>query len=107
MRDLTSPKGVDAARSSQRREWKSLVADHFNRMESEAALAPLEQGAMVKKALSKVLNERSNFDQLAIASGETWPENHRNLCENQCSKAKPSDMLVALRDLFIRAPSPK
>ncbi len=62
---------------------------------------------MVKKALSKVLNAPSSFEELAIASGVTWPENHRNLCENQCSKAKPSDMLVALRDLFIHAPSAK
>lgn len=83
------------------------VAFGMTREESEAALAPLEQGVVVKKALSRVLNAPSSFEQLAIASGETWPENHRNLCENQCSKAKPSDMLVALLDPFIRAPSPK
>jgi FAD/FMN-containing dehydrogenase len=85
----------------------AAVAFGMTQEESEAALAPLEQGAMVKKALSKVLNAPSSFEQLSIGSGETWPENHRNLCENQCSKAKPSDMLVALRDLFIRAPSTK
>lgn len=83
------------------------VAFGMTREESEAALAPLERGDVVKKALGKTLNEPSTFDQLAIASGVTWPENHRNLCENQCSKARPSDMLVALRDKFVAAPSPK
>jgi FAD/FMN-containing dehydrogenase len=85
----------------------TAVAFGMTQEESEAALAPLERGTMVKKALSKVLKEPSSFEQLAIASGETWPENHRNLCENQCSKARPSDMLVALRDKFIAAPSEK
>lgn len=85
----------------------TAVAFGMTEEESEAALAPLERGFLVKKVLAKVLNERSSFEQLAIASGETWPENHRNLCENQCSKARPSDMLVALRDKFIAAPSPK
>lgn len=85
----------------------TAVAFGMTQDESEAALAPLERGTMVKRALSKTLNERSGFDKLAAVSGETWPENHRNLCENQCSKAKPSDMLVALRDKFVEAPSAK
>jgi FAD/FMN-containing dehydrogenase len=85
----------------------TAVAFGMTRQESEAALAPLEEGATVKKALLKTLNEPSTFEALAAASGATWPENHRNLCENQCSKAKPSDMLMALRDKFIEAPSAK
>ncbi len=85
----------------------SAVAFGMTKEESEAALAPLEQGAMVKKALARTFNEPSSFERLAIASGETWPENHRNLCENQCSKARPSDMLMALRDKFVEAPSAK
>ncbi|WP_406694980.1 FAD-binding protein [Singulisphaera sp. Ch08] len=85
----------------------SAVAFGMTQEESEAALAPLEQGAMVKKALGKSLNEPSSFEHLAMASGATWPENHRNLCENQCSKANPSDMLMALRDKFVQAPSEK
>lgn len=75
--------------------------------ESVKALAPLEEGAMVKKVLGKQLNEPSDFEKLSIGAGQSWPENHRNLCENQCSKAKPSDMLMALRDKFVAAPSPK
>ena len=85
----------------------TAVAFGMTKDASEAALAPLEEGATVKKALLKMLNEPSSFDSLAIAAGESWPENHRNLCENQCSKAKPSDMLMALRDKFIEAPSAK
>ena len=85
----------------------SAVAFGMTRGESEAALAPLDQGTMVKKALARTFNEPSNFEQLAIASGETWPENHRNLCENLCSRASPSDMLMALREKFVEAPSAK
>src|SRR5262249_19324989 len=43
----------------------------------------------------------------SIAAGQSWPEGHRNLCENQCSRARPSEMLMALRDPFIEAPSAK
>jgi FAD/FMN-containing dehydrogenase len=85
----------------------TAVAFGMTKDESEAALAPLEEGATVKKAILKTLNEPSSFEALAIAAGQSWPENHRNLCENQCSKAKPSDMLMALRDKFIEAPSAK
>lgn len=85
----------------------AAVAFGMTKEESEAALAPLEKGEIVKKALARRFNEPSSFDHLAIASGATWPENHRNLCENQCSKANPSDMLMALREKFVEAPSPK
>ena len=85
----------------------TAVAFGMTKDESEAALAPLEEGATVKKAILKALNEPSSFEALAIAAGQSWPENHRNLCENQCSKAKHSDMLMALRDKFIEAPSAK
>jgi FAD/FMN-containing dehydrogenase len=85
----------------------TAVAFGMTKEESEAALAPLEEGTIVRKALLKTLNEPSSFEALAIAAGQSWPENHRGLCENQCSKAKPSDMLMALRDKFIDAPSAK
>lgn len=85
----------------------TAVAFGMTRQESEGALAPLEEGTMVKSVLAKSLNEPSNFEVLSIGAGQSWPENHRNLCENQCSKAKPSDMLVALRDKFVQAPSAK
>ena len=62
---------------------------------------------MAKKCLAKKLNEPSSFEILSEISGITWPEHHRNLCENQCSKAKPVDILMALRDKIIDAPSRK
>lgn len=85
----------------------SAVAFGMTPEESKAALAPLDGGSMVQKALSRTFNEPSSFEHLAAASGATWPENHRNLCENQCSRAKPSDMLDALRNKFVQAPSAK
>ncbi len=83
----------------------SAVAFGMTREESKTALAPLDACGIVKQALARTFNQPSSFEQLAIASGDTWPENHRNLCENQCSKARPSDVLMALRDPFVAAPS--
>jgi len=85
----------------------TAVAFGMTREESEAALAPLEGGSVMKKALSKGLNVPSGFEELSIAAGQSWPEGHRNLCENQCSRARPSEVLMALRDKFIEAPSAK
>jgi len=85
----------------------AAVAFGMTGEESRAALAPLEEIGVLNKALARSFNQPSGFDELAIASGETWPENHRNLCENQCSKARPSDILMALRDKIIEAPSDK
>jgi FAD/FMN-containing dehydrogenase len=99
--------------AEQSRDWNgklcmvTAVAFGMTSDESEAALAPLEAGATIKKNLGKTLNEPSSFERLALAVGAAWPENHRNLCENQCSKAKFSDMLIALRDKFVAAPSAK
>ena len=85
----------------------TAVAFGMTKEESKAALAPLEVGNTVKKALWKRLNEPSCFEELAIAAGQSWPEKHRNLAENQCSNSKCSDILMALRDKFIEAPSAK
>ncbi len=85
----------------------AAVAFGHTKEESESALAILEGGSVVKKVLSKSVNEPTDFAKLSDISGAAWPENHRNLCENQCSKAKPVDMLMALRDKIVDAPSPK
>lgn len=85
----------------------TAVAFAYTKEEGTAALAVLERGSMVQKCLAKTLNEPSNFEKLSDIAGIAWPEHHRNLCENQCSKAKPSDIVVALRDKIIDAPSPK
>lgn len=85
----------------------AAVAFSQTQAEGEAALAILEKGAMVRKCLAKTLNESTNFEKLSDNAGASWPENLRNLCENQCSKAPPVDILMALRDKFINAPSAK
>jgi FAD/FMN-containing dehydrogenase len=85
----------------------AAVAFGDTKHESEAALAVLEGGSVASKALAKTVNEATNFEKLSDNAGKSWPENHRNLCENQCSKAKPVDMLMALRDKIVDAPSDK
>jgi FAD/FMN-containing dehydrogenase len=85
----------------------TAVAFANSKEEGAAALQILETGTMPTKCLAKTLNEPSNFAKLSDAAGIAWPEQHRNLCENQCSKAKPVDILMALRDKIIDAPSPK
>jgi len=85
----------------------SAVAFADTEEEGKAALAHLEKGKVAAKALSKTLNESSNFAKLAEVSGATWPERHRNFCENQGSNKNPVDILMALRDKFVEAPSHK
>lgn len=85
----------------------TAVAFANTQEEGIEALGILEKGVLTRKCLSKSINEPTNFEGLANASGATWPEHHRNLCENQCSKAKPVDILMALRDKIIDAPSSK
>lgn len=85
----------------------TAVAFAHTKEEGIKALSILETGTMSKKCLSKIVNEESNFEKLSDNAGASWPENHRNLCENQCSKANPVDILMAVRDKIIDAPSPK
>ncbi len=42
MRDLASPKGIDDARSRERRDWKELVDEHFKSQESDDALDTMD-----------------------------------------------------------------
>ena len=85
----------------------SAVAFANTKEEGIAALAILEKSKMIKKCLSKSINESTNFVALSDFSGALFPENHRNYCENQCSKANPVDILMALREKIIEAPSSK
>lgn len=85
----------------------TAVAFANTKEEGITALKILEKGELVTKCLSKSINEPTNFESLAEISGATWPEHHRNLCENQCSKAKPVDILMALREKIVEAPSTK
>lgn len=83
----------------------SAVAFATTKEEGKAALGILER--IENKCLSKSIYQPTNFEKLAELSGAVWPEHHRNLCENQCSKANPVDIVMALRDKMIDAPSSK
>ncbi len=83
----------------------TAVAFANTKEEGTAALSLLETGKMVQKCLAKNINEPSDFEKLSDISGVAWPEQHRNLCENQCSKANPVDIVMAMRDKIIDAPS--
>jgi FAD/FMN-containing dehydrogenase len=85
----------------------TAVAFTETKEQGEAALAPLENAPSVAKCLSKTVNQETDFAKQFDAAGASWPENHRNLCENQGSNADPVEVLLALRDKFIQAPSPK
>jgi FAD/FMN-containing dehydrogenase len=83
----------------------TAVAFANNKEEAIAALNILEK---IKTApLLKSTHQPTNFESLADASGATWPEGHRNLGENQCSKENPVKFIMELRDKIIEAPSPK
>lgn len=75
--------------------------------ESIKALSILEEGQLIKTCLAKKINEESSFEKLSDVSGALWPENHRNFCENQCSQANPVEILMAVKDSIIHAPSAK
>jgi FAD/FMN-containing dehydrogenase len=59
----------------------SAVAFADTKEQGEAALASLERAPSIAKCLSKTVNQDATFEKLFDASGATWPENHRNLCE--------------------------
>jgi Protein of unknown function (DUF1501) len=42
VRDLSSPKGVDEARFSNRRDWKDLVDDHFSKQEIDDSITTMD-----------------------------------------------------------------
>lgn len=85
----------------------TAVAFADTKSQGEQALAILESELMSKLCLAKEINVTSSFEKLCDISGITWPEQHRNLCENQCSKANPVEILIALREKIIDAPSDK
>ncbi len=42
MRDLNLPKGINEARFESRKEWKTLVDEHFRRSEKDDSLATMD-----------------------------------------------------------------
>ena len=85
----------------------SAVAFADTKEQGESALAPLERAPSLSKCLSKTVNQEPISRNYSMRPVRPAPENHRNLCENQGSNADPVEVLMALRDKFIQAPSPK
>lgn len=71
------------------------------------ALEILEKGKLLSKCLYKSIYQASSFKKLADIARVTFPEDHRNLCENQCSEADPLEIITALSDKIVEAPSSK
>jgi FAD/FMN-containing dehydrogenase len=85
----------------------TAVAFADTKEQGVSALSLLETGKSATQCLAKQLYERSHFEKLSDLSGALWPENHRNLCENQSSHANPVDIIMAMRDRIVCAPSKK
>ena len=56
VRDLSLPRGVSEDRFARRREWRSLVSDHFAQMEKEDALDTLD--SFYQRAYGMLSNKR-------------------------------------------------
>lgn len=85
----------------------SAIAFAHSKEEGISALAILEKGKLISKCLHKSINQSSSFKKLANIAGNVFPEDHRNLCENQCSEADPLEIITALSDKIVEAPSSK
>jgi hypothetical protein len=86
-----------------------VTATAFADSEEEARRATelLEQSPIIGECLSKTVNEHVNFDRLFDMSGAMWPANRRNQVEAMFSNSSPKELLEALREHFMRAPSPE
>jgi hypothetical protein len=86
-----------------------ITATVFADTKQEAAqtLSVLERCPFAPNCLQKTVAEAITFEGLFALSGSMWPEFHRNKVESLWSNSRPSDMLRAVRDHFIKTPDPK
>lgn len=86
-----------------------ITATVFADTKEEAAqtLSVLEQCPYNPTCLRKTVADASTFETLFALSGGMWSEFHRSKVESVWSNSRPSDMLCALRDHFIKTPNPK
>lgn len=85
----------------------SAVAFAYSEKESKDALEILEKSQLLPKSLYKSIYQPSSFKNLADIAAATFPEDHRNLCENQCSEVNPVEIVIAFKEKIIEAPSSK
>lgn len=87
VRDLSLPKGVDDARFESRKEWKSLVDDHFAKTEEDDALTTMDSfyqrayGMMASKNVREAFSlngESEEIKKLYGLSGLSGPLAFRN-----------------------------
>ena len=77
------------------------------KQEAAQTLSILEQCPYNHTCLRKKVADPVTFESLFELSGSMWPEFHRNKVESLWSNSRPSDMLCAVRDHFIKTPDPK
>lgn len=75
--------------------------------EAAATLALMEPCPLAHECLGKELNRPTPMDALLDLGGVLWPERHHYLVDTLWSDSPPAEPLAALRDDFLRAPSPK
>ena len=75
--------------------------------EAARALAPLESCPVLSECLSGSVGEPTPFEALFDSSGRMWPPEHRYHVETLWSSRPTVDLLVALGEHFVRAPSAK
>jgi FAD/FMN-containing dehydrogenase len=85
----------------------SATAFADSRAQAAAALAPLDQGLASFECLDRAVNQPRTMDGLLQSSGISFPEKHRYLADTWWVNSPVAEILAALRDRFLGAPSPK
>lgn len=85
----------------------SAIAFADSSAEGTAALGPLDRELASHACLDQVVNQPRTMTGLLQSSGLSFPEKHRYLGDTCWVSSPPADVLAALRDRFLRAPSPK
>jgi FAD/FMN-containing dehydrogenase len=75
--------------------------------DAAAALSPLESCPVMDRCVDKSVDEPTPFETLFDASGAKWPPGHRYQVETLWTTRPSPDLLLALRDHLLRAPSAK
>ncbi len=82
----------------------TIFADSMEEVKS--SLKPLDDCPITAKGLSKTVAKPYDFEALFDGSGALWPADHRNRVEATFSDSKLADIFNALRDHFVKTPSP-
>ncbi len=106
---LTAPPALAARCASSGGKVCMVTANAFasTPAEAAAALAPLDTCPVLPECLAQTICEPTPFQSLFDTSGSMWPENHRSQVETLWSSRPTVELLVAIRDHFLRTPSAK